>query len=47
MKNLLIETRLFEGRVNEDSEGRTIVKGILQRIGSDLTKTKEYIQKKF
>ena len=32
MKNLLIETRLFEGRVNEDSEGRTIVKGILQRI---------------
>ena len=30
MKNLLIETALFEGRVNEDSSGRTIVKGILQ-----------------
>ena len=34
MKNLLIETRLFEGRVNEDSSGRTIVKGILQRAGA-------------
>ena len=31
MKNLLIETRLFEGKINEDSSGRTIVKGILQR----------------
>ena len=31
MSKLLIETRLFEGRVNEDSSGRTIVKGILQR----------------
>ena len=31
MGQLLIETRLFEGRVNEDSEGRTIVKGVLQR----------------
>ena len=34
MKNLLIETSLFEGRVNEDSSGRTIVKGILQRAGA-------------
>ena len=34
MSKLLIETRLFEGRVNEDSHGRTIVKGILQRAGS-------------
>lgn len=34
MKNLLIETALFEGRVNEDSSGRTIVKGILQRAGA-------------
>ena len=34
MKNLLIETRLFEGRVNEDSSGRTIVKGILQSAGA-------------
>ena len=33
MKNL-IETRLFEGRVNEDSSGRTIVKVILQRAGA-------------
>ena len=31
MKNLLIETQLFEGKVNEDANGRTIVKGILQR----------------
>ena len=31
MKNLLIETQLFEGRVNEDADGRTLVKGILQR----------------
>ena len=31
MGQLLIETRLFEGRVNEDSEERTIVKGVLQR----------------
>ena len=34
MKNLLIETALFEGKVNEDSSGRTIVKGILQRAGA-------------
>jgi hypothetical protein len=31
MKNLLIETQLFEGKINEDSSGRTIVKGVLQR----------------
>ena len=24
MKNLLIETQLFEGKINEDSSGRTI-----------------------
>ena len=35
MNNLLIETRLFEGRVNEDESGRTIVKGILQRAGAE------------
>ena len=34
MKNLLIETRLFEGKVNEDSNGRTLVKGILQKFGA-------------
>jgi len=35
MKNLLIETNLFEGRVNEDSYGRTLVKGVLQRSGAE------------
>ena len=35
MNNLLIETRLFEGKVNEDDSGRTIVKGILQRAGAE------------
>jgi len=35
MRNLLIETNLFEGRVNEDSSGRTMVKGILQRAGAE------------
>ena len=31
MKNVLIETQLFEGKINEDASGRTIVKGVLQR----------------
>ena len=31
MKNLLIETTIFEGKLNEDSNGRNLVKGILQR----------------
>ena len=35
MNKLLIETRLFEGKVNEDDSGRTIVKGILQRAGAE------------
>ena len=35
MKNLLIETNLFEGKVNEDASGRTLVKGILQRSGAE------------
>ena len=35
MKNLLIETNLFEGRVNEDSSARTLVKGVLQRSGAE------------
>ena len=35
MNNLLIETRLFEGKVKEDDSGRTIVKGILQRAGAE------------
>jgi hypothetical protein len=35
MKNLLIETKLFEGKVEEDDGGRTIVKGVLQRAGAE------------
>jgi len=35
MKNLLIETKLFEGKVQEDAGGRTIVKGFLQRAGAE------------
>ena len=35
MKSLLIETNLFEGKVNEDEGGRTLVKGILQRAGAE------------
>jgi len=34
MKKLLIETNIFEGKVNEDSNGRTLVSGILQRAGN-------------
>lgn len=34
MKKLLIETQLFEGRLNEDDAGRTIVRGVLQRAGA-------------
>ena len=35
MKSLIIETNLFEGKVNEDSSGRTLVKGVLQRAGAE------------
>ena len=35
MKSLIIETNLFKGMVNEDTSGRTIVKGILQRAGAE------------
>jgi hypothetical protein len=31
MKNLLIETHLFEGKINEDENGVVLVKGVLQR----------------
>ena len=34
MKKLLIETNLFEGKINEDAGGRTLVTGILQRCGN-------------
>jgi hypothetical protein len=30
-KSLLVETRLFEGKLNEDENGTVLVKGILQR----------------
>ena len=33
-KQLLIETHLFEGKINEDDSGRTIVRGVLQRAGA-------------
>jgi hypothetical protein len=35
MKGLLIETNLFEGRIQEDANGRTLVKGVLQRAGAE------------
>ena len=35
MQSLLIETRLFEGTLQEDAQGRTIVQGILQRAGAE------------
>ena len=34
MKTLLIETSLFEGKLNEDESGRTLVRGVLQRAGA-------------
>lgn len=34
MKSLLIETRLFEGNIEEDAAGRVLVKGVLQRAGA-------------
>jgi hypothetical protein len=33
-RKLLIETCLFEGKINEDDSGRTIVRGVLQRAGA-------------
>jgi hypothetical protein len=45
MKNLLIETNLFEGRVNEDSSGRTMVKGVLQRAGAENQNGRVYPRK--
>jgi hypothetical protein len=33
-KQLLIETNLFEGNIQEDDSGRTIVRGVLQRAGA-------------
>ena len=35
MKGLLIETKLFEAKVQEDDGGRTLVKGVLQRAGAE------------
>lgn len=35
MKNLLIETHLFEGKIHEDVNGKTMVKGVLQRASAE------------
>jgi len=35
MKKLLIETQLFEGKLQEDSSGRVLVRGVLQRAGKE------------
>jgi len=34
-KKLLIETQLFEGRLQEDADGKVLVKGVLQRAGAE------------
>jgi hypothetical protein len=34
-KKILIETRLFEGRLQEDAGGRILVSGVLQRAGAE------------
>jgi hypothetical protein len=34
-KKLLIETQLFEGKVQEQSNGTVLVKGVLQRAGAE------------
>jgi hypothetical protein len=34
-KKLLIETNLFEGKLQEDTSGRTLVRGVLQRAGAE------------
>lgn len=34
-KGLLIETQLFEGKVQEDASGRVLVNGVLQRAGAE------------
>lgn len=34
-RQLLVETILFEGKIQEDASGRTIVRGILQRAGAE------------
>jgi hypothetical protein len=35
MKSLLIETNLFEGRIQESENGVVLVKGVLQRAGAE------------
>ena len=35
MKQLIIETNLFEGRINEDEAGKVLVSGVLQRAGAE------------
>ena len=45
MKNLIIETNLFKGSVNEDASGRTLVKGVLQRSGAENQNGRVYPKK--
>jgi hypothetical protein len=35
MKKLLIETHLFEGKIQEQANGTVLVKGVLQRAGAE------------
>lgn len=44
-RKLLIETKLFEGNLTEDEQGRTIVRGILQRAGSPNQNERVYPRK--
>jgi hypothetical protein len=41
-KNLLIETHLFEAKVQEESNGTLLVKGILQRAGAPNQNKRRY-----
>ena len=34
-KGLLIETHLFEAKIQEESNGTLLVKGVLQRAGAE------------
>lgn len=44
-RQLLVETRLFEGKIQEDDSGRTIVRGILQRAGAENQNGRVYPRK--
>jgi len=44
-RELLIETTLFEGKLNEDEQGRTLVRGVLQRAGTPNQNERVYPRK--